>query len=442
MEQQHTNSIEKRASTYRSDDVDIMDLMLFLVKKWKLIVIITFLGSSFGVAVALKMPKHYQPSAVVMLPSNNMVEQANNSGLIKYTTKTLFKQYYDYARSDSLLREFIVDNGYISQLSSALNESSSNKAVTELLSSFNVRILEPSPETPRSTFVEFPTRIALELRHSNEPVLVDLLTSYLEYVNDRGVNELANQAKSIRESRLDSLQTKIELLREKALFDRQMRIQRIEEQNSLQINKLENERKLLLELITKNRQTQLAKISEAMSIAKKLGIENPTPIDEFSANNSESATNIKLNAQQELPLFLMGTRYLSALTETLKSRNDERLSTKINELEKQITEIKLDPELASLKKRETDDPYIDGLTALVNEQNELLKKSLSFNEVKMYSLQNQPRITGKNVGPKKFLIVVSAFLISGFLGLIIALIKSGLERRTVKVNLGSSEKQI
>lgn len=432
MDQQYKKLNSELSSSKQNDDVDLIGLILDLSKKWKLIFIVIMVGTCIGVLLALKMPRIYQPSAIITLPDRSMVELVNESGLINYGQKTLFKQFYDAVRSESQLSQFIEEKNYIAQLEEKADKQNFDRLLVELLTTFETKILEPDPEKPRSDFVEFPTHVKISLKHANEQVLVDLLHNYLNYVNDEQLKLLVSQSENIKASSLNSLKTTIELLREKALFDRQMQIQRIEEQNELQIEKLENEKKLLIELLTKNRQSQLAQIKEAMSIAEKLDIKNPTPIDEFSANNSEAATNIKLNSQQELPLYLMGTRYLTALTETLKSRNDEQLSTKINELEKQITQLMLDPKLTALKNRKSDDPYIEGLTELVNKQKELQKKSLSFNRVKMFSIQKQPFITNKNVGPKKLLIVVSALLMSGFIGIIIALMRVATERRKAR----------
>lgn len=422
------NKVQSRQMS-SDDGVELAKLIANLAAEWKVILLVTCIGTLLVGFFVGRMPSVYSTSAIISLPTEDNVEEINSGSMIGIDQKGLFKRYYDAARSESRLREYVVESRLLNEMYPNIDESSEAIVMARLLSAFKNTILEP--ERPKQGIVEYPTRVLFEIESRNENSAVKLLKGYLAHVNETLVHSLKNQSDSIKKIREANLHEEIALLREAAKYKRDLKIQRLEKQNSLTIKKLENEKKLLLELAGKNRRGQLLRIAEARTIAKQLGIENPTPIDDFSSSNSESATNIKVGAQQELPLYLMGTRYLDALTETLKTRNDKEFLTKINEIEKQLEEVRLDPELAALKNRESDDPYIDELPMLINSLQKLKSKSIEYEKVQMFTFDKEPVVTNQRLKPRKALIIISSFIASLFFSVLIAGIRGSLKSRTV-----------
>lgn len=429
MEKHNTSQNEISYVSGASDEIDLGQLIIDFIKQWKLIAAIILCGTLIvGVAV-FQIPKVYQPSAIITQPSEVAVEQLNRTSVIEIDRKNLFKLYFNMLRSEVLLRQFITNNSYLEKLGVVGTESSTEAAVARLLMSFQNTVLEPEPDRPRTKLVEFPSRVSLSFRHRNEPAAVELLNSYLKYINGQLIQKLKEQSLATSAERQELLKSEMALLRSAAWYDLEQQIERRSRFNALEIEKLKNEKELLIELAKKNRQSQLARVREALIIAQKLGLENPTPLDGFNTNKGEIATSIKLGSQQELPLYLMGTRYLNALTETLKNRKDEEVSTKINELEKQIREIELDPELTALRNRESNDLYIDELPKLLSELNSLKSKTHDFGGIQAYQVEKQPVVTRMSVKPNRLTLIGLGFICSFALAFFIAFVRIIVERK-------------
>jgi LPS O-antigen subunit length determinant protein (WzzB/FepE family) len=411
------------------DEIDLGQLLLDIRKRWRTIFLITFAGTLLAVAVALMIPKEYKPATRLTLPKDMHVERFNQHGLVELERKELFKRYYQALRSEANFRNFITENAFLGSLYEDFEQKNSARLMANLTDSFAVSIIEP--QAPKGESVEFPTLIEASLQHTNETAAVKLLNTYVTDTNMRLVNDFIAQFKQIKMQREEQLNQQITLLRQAAKYEREQEIARKEATNNLTIQQLENEKQLLVELAKGNRKTQLAEVSEALKIATTLNIENPTPIDEFSASNSEAATNIKLSSNQDLPLYLMGTRYLKALTDTLNSRENEAVFlSEINQLDKEIKAAKNDPRLAQLKARESDDPYIEELPRLVQQLSKLEAKALNIADVQLYQTDKSATVTNKAVKPNRPLIAILGLMLSGMVALVVALVSASMARRS------------
>ncbi|GAA0353753.1 hypothetical protein GCM10009092_17660 [Bowmanella denitrificans] len=417
------------AQPIQDDEIDLGQLLIDIGKRWKTVVAITLVGTLLAVAIALAIPKEYRSSARIALPNDVDVERFNNEGLIKMNREELFKRYFQEIRSESNLRKYLGDHKVLETLyGESQTASNGQRLLADLISNYQVTVLEPS--APRGEIVEFPSLIEISLQHANEQKTSELLNNYVQDANDKLVSDFIQQFTQIKQQRLEQLNKQVALLRQAAKYQRERDIVKLEAQNSLKIVQLEQEKALLVELAKNNKQTQLAEVKEASQIANTLKIENPTPIDEFSASNREAATNIKLTSSQSLPLYLMGTRYLKALTETLSNRKDDAIFiSKLNELDKQIQTVADDPLLAQLKARESDDAYIEELPMLMKELRELHAKSIDIANVQFYRLDKAATVTGKAVKPNRPLIVILGLMLSGMFALIVVLISASMARR-------------
>lgn len=413
----------------QNDDIDLGQLLIDIGKRWKMVIAITLIGTIFAVTLALNTPKVYRASVRLALPSDVDVESFNQEGLIKMKREELFKRYFQALRSESNFRDYIAIHKVLENLySDVLTEGHARTLLADLISNYQVKVLEPSAVS--GGIVEYPILIEASLQHSDEQKISDLLNSYAQDTNDKLVDDFARQFMHIKQQRLEQLNKQIALLRQAAKYQRERDIVKLEAQNRLKIVQLEKEKTLLVELERSNKQTTLAEVNEALQIASTLKIDNPTPIDEFSASNREAATNIKLTTSQTLPLYLMGTRYLKALTDTLSSREDDAIFiSRLNELDKQIKEVKDDPVLEQLKARESDDAYIEELPKLMQEIRTLHALSTDIKGLKFYQLDKAATVTGRAVKPNRPLIAIVGLMLSGFLALIVAILSASIARR-------------
>ncbi len=431
--EQHQNtagfSHHSPAKAHVQDDaIDLGQVIVDLLKDWKLIVIITFIGCMLAFSLSQIIPKQYRLDAVVGMPDRANVEQFNSQSLVELDSTELFGTYVNQLNSSLQFNEYVTSNYFLALLFPGKEESIESK-LSELNSRFSI-----TPEIPdnKKRDLEYEPRFyKLSLTSSNEDVAAKLVNGFIGYTNEQLRADLEAQNQSIVKLRLADIDRKIALLRFDAKQQRERKIQLIEDDNALQIAELEQQKSLLMKLEKENRQTLIAEATEALKIAKELNIINPTPIDEFANSSKGAATSIKLSSAQSLPLYLMGTRYLNSFVDTLKTRKDDAVFIKrINDINKTIEEVKNDPTLARLKARKSDDIFIDELPALISERNDLATKDTSLSGINFYLASKAAIVSGKPIKPNKVVIVGVGGVLSLLFALVFVLMRQAVIRRS------------
>lgn len=498
---QNTQVVPVDSSHSTQDEINMLQLVIDLKARWKQLFVISFTGAALTIAIALIIPKHYKQTVVVTLPSADSTVKLNENGLTEYSRLSLLKVYYDKVRSVSFFRQFIESKQYLSKLYPDLYNSTSNgeQLFARINNEFEIKVLEP--KVKKDEFINSPTQFSVSLIHTNEALLVSLLNEYVVYSNEHVIKQLKTEQSYERESRIALLNREIGLLKSNAKTIRELKIARIEVENNKQLdilnqrkeliiakeqghrlteiatleednkrklNELEQQRTLLVSKAAQDRATQIAKAEEALKIATNLGIELPTRVDEMDSNNNGS-TQINLNSAQELPLYLMGTKYLTTFVETLKNRENEEIFiseinaldvnieqvrnhqalktlqaresdapflTEIHDIDLEIERIKNDRELNSLKELNSDEPFIDILPEKLNTIAALNALSLDFADVNVFTLDQEAFLTNKPVKPSVRLLAIIGCMLSGILALMLVSISIMIERR--KSRLGTS----
>ena len=109
----------------------------------------------------------------------------------------------------------------------------------------------------------------------------------------------------------------------------------------------------------------------------------------------------------------MGETYIQNQIELLKARkNDENYLEEVNALNKQITLIKNDQKLTSLKSRLSDDPFIEELPAKLFGQNKLNSLLEKMSDFKSFQSLKKATLDNKRAKSKKVLIFAGLNLLS------------------------------
>ncbi|BDX07679.1 Wzz/FepE/Etk N-terminal domain-containing protein [Planctobacterium marinum] len=493
MAQEPSSKYKSKNNLIQDDELDVLQLLLDLKERWKTVLGVTLLGTLLAVVIAVTIPKEYQAKVQVALPSDANVLAFNDNSLISLTKQQLFERYYQSLGATINFVEFLTKDTTAKELfpDSDLPEETLAARFAEDVS---VEILEPV--VVKGEAAQNPTKVEIRVSHTNESLLVETVNEYIQYTAKQLLSDLESQSKSIKSIKIFRLERQLGLLRErarqerlrqvalieegneeelskleqqmqliiaKAKNDRMVEIAQLEEENALELQNLKQQYQLVLERSKKDRETQIAEAREALKIAKELDITLPTPVSDFRVKRGDvAATNINLTDNPSLPLYLMGTRYLDSLIESLKGResdelylrelnriaveierikNDKRLEqlknkeddkstiASLNELTKKIAAIKDDIALQALKNRQSDDNYIEELPDIFSEIRDLNSKSLTLEGVEPMSVTRAAVATGEAVKPDVLLIIVLGLVLSGLLALIIVLVCASMARR-------------
>lgn len=412
------------------DDIDLGEILINFAKRWKLMAAIVVSGCIASLAFVLSMPLVYQADMTLSLPTAADVSSFKTNGIDVGSNKTLFKRYYDRLRSQQHFSTFLETNDYLSKLFPA-SQGSKDQLLGLIFDGYSVKVDEPLPAI-KGGIVEEPERVTLAILHKDEVLIADLLSSYATYTNDALIKIITDEQRAIVNGQILQLEAKMSVLRIDALEKRQAEIARLSEDNIKREKELKNQIDATLAKAVADTKDRIIQIRESRSVAESLGIIYPTDLKEIKENDSQGdrlQTLIKVNDNESLPLFLMGTRYLDSLVASINSRENEAAFVgELNELRKQITIVKNDAKLVALTSRVSDDPYIPEMPTIKSKIAELKSLSLDFSDARLYTLEKAPLVTGSHVKPKRNLIAVFGAGLSCFIAVLVALILNMKQR--------------
>jgi len=351
------------------DEINLFDLWRTLTKRKFLIAVITVITTSFGLAYALLATSTYQSSTLLTPPTMfNIIElnrllnaskvdvgrksEKHLNSIPLYTPKEVFTQYSKALSSISIRRDFFLHSGIAEKLAP---EAKTELQLRNAFSNFD-GALTFSAEKGVLTFVG-----------NNPEVIAETLNSFVSHV------ELYLKMQFVTD-----LNSNIEL--SKDLLKRSIAS------------------KVALEKEIRNDQT--VRLKEAISVAKKLGIENyRVPSSGGSPTTAGSALSI--SATVNIPLYMRGRISLQAELDSLKERKDEKV-------------------------------YIPGLRVLQNQLAEFDALKLSPDKIRLVRVDDPAFAPQHRISPKRKSIVVGSMLFGFAFALLIVFLAEYAERNREK----------
>ena len=284
----------------------------------------------------------------------------------------------------------------------------------------------------------------------NDVVTESILNIAFEHKNRDFAAEAANTLVTTAESRAlasvmdklkKSLRTKIELLEqnlsqsERTLRENDKdRIARLAEADQLRRLELQDQIAALRNTARQLRQDEITRLEEALAIAESLGIEEPTSLGLLAKERASGGESLTVTADlsgNEEPIYLRGTRILSAELRALEKRqSDDHMYPEIRELQEELALLDANRQIEILASREDYSAFV--------EKGEEIRAEIAMLEGYLdqdYSDVHLVRIDQKAIPPsrpdkpRKSLIVAAAVVAGGMLGVLIALILNAVESR-------------
>lgn len=150
---------------------------------------------------------------------------------------------------------------------------------------------------------------------------------------------------------------------------------------------------VLRESARKLREDRIARLSEALKVADKVGLQAP----QVKASRTSSDGELEQFVDGNL-MYMRGAKAIRA-------------------------------ELDVLQNRKNDDPFIAGLRELENQLDFLAKVSVSPDGVAVFTLDSAAEAAETPIKPKKVVILSLGLVLGGMLGVFIALIRGMLAKR-------------
>ena len=257
-------------------------------------------------------------------------------------------------RSESLRREFF-EQVYLP----AETGSQGARAKDQLRESFNKKLSVTNPDVKNS-----PERFAVTVQSTDRQQTAQWVNLYVDLAAKKTQKDIADTVSTDVSMRAKSIQARIVILREGA---------------------------------RKYREDRIARLSEELEIANKVGLQ------------SSKVKASRISSDGELEQFVDGNLMYMRGAKAIRA------------------------ELDILQNRKNDDPFIAGLRELENQLAFLAKVSASPDGVAVFTLDSAAQVPETPIKPKKTLTLALGLVLGGMLGIFIALIRSMLAKRREQV---------
>lgn len=337
-------------------EIDLFELIEGVWRQKVLIIATSLLVTAMAVAYALFAKPVYEAKVFVQPPTQNDIAHLNfgrggNSGLSMLSTKDVYDIYLRNLQSESLRREFF-RGVYLP----SLTEDERAGSQDELYSQFDdvLSLGVAAKETPNRYFVK---TTVFDPKQAAEWVV-----RYLEMAGRRGSSEIVKDVKA---------------------------------DATIKANNLEQQINAALESARKRREDQVIQLTEALRVAKSIGLEKPPIISNTLSSEVSAGMDGSL-------MYMRGSKALEA-------------------------------EIDNLRKRASDDPFVPNLRNWQEDLTFYRTLQIDPSVIQVYRQDGAVESPDKPVGPKGAIIIALGLVLGFMLGVGVALLRYLIGKRDAEL---------
>lgn len=409
------------------DEVDLIALFQAIWKQKLIIIATTAVCGLLALIYAYAVTPEYKVTSVLRPAAINELDALNRSGV--YTlppSEALLKVGASLESYDSRLG-FFRDNQELFE-----KFKKPGRSLEQSFEEFNrdsLKLNQPDPKKADS----LSSFIGLELSYPQGVDGVQILNGFVDYAINAERDQIAADLKVIVNNRLTELKGKINAARSSYENEKEARIASLEEADALKRAQLQDELKALRNQLKVQRTDRMAQLSEAIGIARSLGIQKPTTPSALgdSARSGDSSIMRTEITNQQIPLYFMGVEALEAERLALQQRKtDDFTEGRIAQIARELQLLQSNREVEVLKQRQNEDVFLQGVEPLRAEVVRLSNLSnLDFTNLKLVSIDRKALAPTAPFKPKKALILLLGLVLGGMLGVLIAFVRHLLHAR-------------
>lgn len=409
-----------------TDEIDLLGVFSAIWRQRVLILAITVVVTICAALYAFLVTPQYQVKSVLRIAQLKDLDKLNSLGLIEMDGAAALEMVGQELESYRLRQEFFETHP---ELFSKLKQG--DRSLEQAFAQFNdeaFTVLWP-PAPPKGTTATN-VYVGLEMTYPAGLEGAKILNELVRFVLQQGQDRVKQNIEVLINNRIEMLERKLRSAKVayEALIESQ--IENLKELDTLKRQQLEDELVALRLELKIQRQNRLAALNEAIEIAQKLGIENPTTLLGMAQVLSPSRTSVISTgvAGQEEPLYFLGTRALRAERETLLAReSDDFEAPRIAEIFKELELLKNNRHIEMLESRENEQVFLKAQAEIRSEIAGLESLRVDLSDIRLVRLDQSAVEPLKPVKPQRALIVLLALVGGLILGVMVALVRGLLQ---------------
>lgn len=266
--------------------------------------------------------------------------------------------------------------------------------------------------------------IGVEMTYPQGVDGVAIINGFVDYAIATERDQIAGDLRVIVKNRLSELKGKLEAARSSYQIGKEAKIAALRETDNLRRAQLQDELKALRAQLKALRGDRIAQLTEAIGIAKSLGIRKPTTPSSLGDSDRASSTRTmrtEINNQQ-IPLYFMGVEALEAERSALAQRkSDDFTDGRIAQIAKELQLLQANREAEVLGRRDNEDIFLGGVESLRAEEARLSALSIDISRLKLVTVDKRALEPLAPIRPKKTLIILAGLALGLLLGLVVVL---------------------
>ena len=419
-----------------SDEIDLLELFHSIWQQKKLVVGCTILAGVLGVGYAFLAPRTYEVSSVLRPAAINELDALNRSEVYKLPPADALSKVGAQLDSYEARLGFFRSH---EQLFTAFQKP--GQSLEQSFEDFNrnsVNLILPDPKKSDS----LSSYIRLELQYPSDVDGVTILNGFVDYAIAAEREQVGADLKVIVNNRLNELKGKIDAARANYDTDKESKIAKLLEDDRLKRAQLQDELSALRLQMKMERTNRLAELSEAIAIAKSMGIKTPTTpssMADAARGGSSQVMRTEVN-NQKIPLFFLGTEALEAERVALQQRtSDDFTNPRVAEIGKELQLLEVNREVEVLRKRGNEDIFLQDVEPLRAEVARLRNLNIDMSNLKLVTVDRRAQEPLAPIKPKKALVIALSLVAGLILGLFVALVRHFVLTRRETVPYSSLE---
>ena len=407
----------------QNDEIDLFELFESLWKEKVLIVAITLVITLLGGGYAISAKPTYEVS-VKLNPEASEAAQILSGLSFGESLKISVDNYVRFIESPAFL-EALYYQGYFDELFGDKRPDSAEAALRGISSLFTVNQLGDKKQASI-----YPYEVLMLV--SDPLVGENLLNQVLSLADNQLSYDARSKYDSLKANRITRLLKQKQTLNSELLAKRNDEITRLEEADQLALRELEEQLKIKTSSYFEDLSDRMKSLEEAIAIAKSLNLVEPVALDRLVRKNERLGANQVVevvSSNKADPLYMRGTRLLTAELEQLRSRPKDYVpDAEIKKIKDQIEALKTNNKIEILKSRKSDESFNETLQSIRAELAKL--QAESFPDNLQFQFANGKAIAGSSpIKPKKRFILALSVVIGGLVGIVVALINSTRKKR-------------
>lgn len=389
-----------------SDEIDLLVICRAIWQQKKIVFLTTLLSGFLAAAYAFLVTPEYRVTSVLRPAAINELDALNRS------------EIYQLPPRDALIKVGAALESYETRLGFfRANQKLFKKfeqpgrTLEQSFEEFNRDSISLSVPDPKKDTVS--SYIRIEMSYPKGVDGVSILNGFVEYAIASEREQIAADLNIIASNRLNEITSKLNAARSSYDNDKEARIASLEETSSLRRARLQDEMKALRYQLKTQRVDRIAELSEAIGIARSLGIRKPTtPSSLGDSERSGSASMMRTEVNnQKIPLYFMGAEALEAERNALlRRKTDDFTALRMGEIAKELKLLEKNREVEVLNSRQNEEVFLSGVQPLRAESIRLRNLNIDMSRLKLVTIDKQALDPLSPVKPMKTLIIILGVL--------------------------------